>query len=1029
MSPARPWIVESKLDPPVAPPDALARALLPVDRPLPAVVMLSAGPGYGKSLALASLALTGLPAGGVVVWLALDELDADPATFFHYVLAGLRRHIPDFGAELEALLGGGQAEPKVLWRCFFGLVAGYNLPALRLVLDDVHHWATAPELGQALGALADKLPRGCVVLAASRQGPPFPLARLTARGLVLALGPAELRFTADQAQRLLAARAPEGAVPAAWQRAAAEVDGWPQGLDLITRAPAGADLGPYLAEEVLDALAPPVRAFALQAALVPEVEAAACPWSDPAAARGAIAELVARHMLLPREGERYRFPSYLQAFLAAEAARVLGPAELARTRRAIATALVEQGRPEQALPHMVAGEAWEEAMAACRAAFPPMRFDGRQAQIQHYLAAFPASFRAASPWWWFWHGRLAAHAGRHDEAEAHYARACTLFEAAGDRAGAFKALVCRLSLACIREQGERFATLLDQARARYADGLAVDRADFALIRALDRERQGDLAGVRAHNEEALRHPAGDLELSSIHALAHMNLFTLALQQGDLARADEHVGQLAKVAAWHGLHALGLAATFLQAHLDLLRGRADEAARALAGLPGMWRELLHWHDLGVGQVVWGQLHMHGGAWAQAEAALRKAREVFAGAGFPEGVKLVAEHQLWLAVGRGEAERADARALGAAEPAEGNVYDVAMWVPHARALHLRGRAVEAAELLDAVLARLEQLGAHLLQARALLYLAAARSRAGDAVRAGQALAEARGRMDRDGLGFLAGHDQLLWAELGALAATAPLLDLHCFGRFEARIGGVLVDQWPRRKAKIALAALAMHPAGLTLAELGEILLGEEEGHGGNQAHVTLMALRRSLEPGLGARAASRYVGIVDGRYVLAREALAGVDVLDFDRAWAAALGEEEPAAAAAAYEAALVAYRGDLCGDPVFKGRFEVEREQRRRQAVAAVTWLAAHAERRRETARAIAWLDRGLAIAPGDEPLHLAKIEALLAAGRPDRARQAYWDCRRAVHLALGETPSAEFEAEAARRFAAHAPAPAGIGKR
>jgi LuxR family maltose regulon positive regulatory protein len=100
-----PWILESKLAAPAWPTDGLTRALLPGGAPLPPVTLLVAGAGYGKTLAMSALAATA-PADAVRIWYSLDPSDADLATFFHYMIAGVRAHLPQFGAEIEALLLG-----------------------------------------------------------------------------------------------------------------------------------------------------------------------------------------------------------------------------------------------------------------------------------------------------------------------------------------------------------------------------------------------------------------------------------------------------------------------------------------------------------------------------------------------------------------------------------------------------------------------------------------------------------------------------------------------------------------------------------------------------------------------------------------------------------------------------------------------------------------------------------------------------------------------------------------------------------
>jgi LuxR family maltose regulon positive regulatory protein len=90
-------LLQTKLYPP-----RVTRAL--VDRPRladrlggeapPAVLLVSAPAGFGKSTLLAQSLLAGSPA---VAWLSLDAGDNDPSMFWTYVLAALRTAAPGVG--------------------------------------------------------------------------------------------------------------------------------------------------------------------------------------------------------------------------------------------------------------------------------------------------------------------------------------------------------------------------------------------------------------------------------------------------------------------------------------------------------------------------------------------------------------------------------------------------------------------------------------------------------------------------------------------------------------------------------------------------------------------------------------------------------------------------------------------------------------------------------------------------------------------------------------------------------------------
>ncbi|HEY9720636.1 MAG TPA: bacterial transcriptional activator domain-containing protein, partial [Oscillatoriaceae cyanobacterium] len=315
--------------------------------------------------------------------------------------------------------------------------------------------------------------------------------------------------------------------------------------------------------------------------------------------------------------------------------------------------------------------------------------------------------------------------------------------------------------------------------------------------------------------------------------------------------------------------------------------------------------------------------------------------------------------------------------------------------------------------ATVTELDRLEARLHATRARLYLAAARSEAGETEAAREALAAAEAAIQTHGYGFLRGEDSALWAELQALAVEplqlvhrvpAAGFELTLLGGFEVRSGGLRIEHWPRRKSRLVLAALALYPRGLRPAELAE-LCGEPG--------MTLATLQRNVS---GIRQALEAAGdsatlvvLEDDRYRLDGARVAGVDVWTLEAAIAEAR-QTSAENAEAAYTRALGLYRAPLWEDGPAEACFVAERERLRALALGAARWL----ESRRRTAGdwegALAMLERAVAIAPTDEELYLALIAHHRAAGQLERARQAYWDCRKALKLHLGLEPGEAIEA-------------------
>jgi len=175
--------------------DLLNQSLQPGCR----LTLISAPAGFGKT----TLVREWLAAcERAVAWLSLDEGDGEPARFLAYVIAALQTVASSFGESVSGLLQSPQPLPaeSVLTALLNEIAA---IPDnFVLVLDD-YHVIDAPAVDQALAFLVERLPPQMHLVIATREDPPLPLARLRARGQLVELRVADLRFTADEASAFL----------------------------------------------------------------------------------------------------------------------------------------------------------------------------------------------------------------------------------------------------------------------------------------------------------------------------------------------------------------------------------------------------------------------------------------------------------------------------------------------------------------------------------------------------------------------------------------------------------------------------------------------------------------------------------------------------------------------------------------------------------------------------------------------------------------------------------------------------------
>lgn len=1022
-------IVLGKIASPAPTPGFVERDLWPAAS-LPSATLLLAGPGHGKTLGLLSMARRAGAEGYAVAWLTFDELDGDPVTVFEHLIAAVRLQVPPFGRETEALLGTVEVDPRVLWQAFLRELAAYNArPGIILVLDELQHLQAAlPEVARALAFHLDKLPAGVHLMMASRSRPAAPLERLIGLGVLRQLGPVELRLSDAEAHRLWELR--QGTPPPPdWAGVVRGYEGWPLGVAFAAARPGStstpqatnAMLLRYIAEEVYGAQPADLQDLMVRSAMLLAPSAAACEAaSGVATAAEGLERLVDAQVLQDLGDGTYRYAGYLREFLLREAGRRLPPDERQAIHARAGRHYLDQGQPEWAFAHLIDAEAWELAVTTLAQQAPIMLARGGQAGLRRWLEAFPAD-RQEHPWLQFWWGQVAWRAGESARAAAHHERALAGFEASGDARGRTKAAIRLYTIAVTWQDAEAIARHAALAHALAATGGDEDRADLHLAEALAADQRGDLDAWQAANEAVLGLPVGTgIEVAQCAMIADMNLFTLALHRGDLGRARRHVDEtLALAQAW-SFHAEALFAGILRAHLQTLEGDTAAAAAFLRDLPPSWEEALDWHDRASAWFILGAFHLALGDGQAAEEHLARSAALFDKVGFPLGRKLPLERQAWLALQRERPQDALRSLERAGELTRSSVYDLALRLVRARARALTGETEVALAELAELEADARAMRAPLPAVRARLYTAAARGHAGDPEGARAALAEALRELEAEGYAFLRGQDAALWRELAPLtqpaeAASTPAggggqVGLRLFGSFEARLDGVLLEHWPRRKAKVVLAALALAPRGLPGAVLAELLDDRTPRQAGVQMCVT--ALRRQFEPELKDGTRSRYVVLIDDRYQLAAGPLESCDVAAFLADLQAGLRarEADPDGARARLEAGLAHYRGNLLDEPFFEPYFEAEREGLRRQAIEALCWLHERCVFLGDDKAGLAHLERAFALAPCDDEVAIAGMRFHGRRRSPERVRAVYWDHRKALHRLLGLVPSLEVEA-------------------
>ena len=369
------------------------------------LTLISAPAGFGKTTLLASWLAVAADNARSVAWLSLEESDRQPAAFWTYVITALQKAVPDVGASVLRLLQSDQPPIETVLTAVLNELSAVPHD-VDLVLDD-YHLVDGPDLAAGMGFLLEHLPAHVHLVISSRADPFLPLARLRARGELVEVRAADLRFTPVEVAAYLNDVA--GLDLAATDIAALEgrTEGWIAALQLAALSLQGReDVGgfiagfagddryivDYLVEEVLQRQTDQVRTFLLRTCLLDRLSGPLC--DAVTGDRGGKATLEsldrANLFVVPLDDSRhwYRyhhlFADMLRAHLLEERAD-----EVTDLHRRASQWYDQHAQPSPAVRHALAAGDVERAADLVELALPELRRTRQDATIRGWLNVIP----------------------------------------------------------------------------------------------------------------------------------------------------------------------------------------------------------------------------------------------------------------------------------------------------------------------------------------------------------------------------------------------------------------------------------------------------------------------------------------------------------------------------------------------------------------------------------------------------------------------------------------------------------------
>jgi LuxR family maltose regulon positive regulatory protein len=460
-----------------------------------------------------------------------------------------------------------------------------------LVLDD-YHLVGDREVGQGMTFLLEHLPPNIHVVLCTRADPDLPLARWRARGELVEIRAADLRFTSEETAAYLAEAIGHELAAADVEVLEYRTEGWIAALQLaalslrgrsevsgfITRF-AGDDryIVDYLIEEVLAHLPTDVRRFLMRSAVLDRLSGPLC---DAVTGRGDSGEMIQAleraNLFIVALDDRREWYRYHHLFADVLRARELSeqPDEVPLLHQRASQWYERHELTEEAVGHALAARDFDRAAHLIELAVSVIRRHRQEATMYGWLKALPDDTVRRSPVLSMFYGSMVMASGDLSEAEP-------WFEAA-ERALA------------AGPEGEALPW------AETKDLLTLP-STIAMYRAAMAQARGDATGTADHARRALDLAGPDDHLARGGAAGFLGFAAWAT--GDVSDALETFAQA--VASLHAAGNVvdGLSATVVLSDLWLVAGRPGRARRlctqALASAET--------HDAPVGRAI-AELHV-------------------------------------------------------------------------------------------------------------------------------------------------------------------------------------------------------------------------------------------------------------------------------------------------------------------------------------------------------------------------------------------------------------------------------------
>ena len=376
------------------------------------LTFVSAPAGYGKTTLLVDFAAD---VDATVMWYRITPDDADLVLFVQHLVASFQQQIPQFGSELAEKLDspGGSPDAATLAVDLINEVEEKVEDFSLLVLDDYHLAGENQQVVDFIENLLENLPDRLRILIGSRSVYGIPTANLYIRDELVTISADELRFRADELQRLVLQNHRVHLSDDQAQEFATRADGWIIAILLALRTMENGVLPDlsggieqiytYLAEEVINRQSEELRDFMLATSILEDFNEPLCNFLlERKDSDEYLRALEERNLFVSRtetsEGPSYRYHQLFAEFLEDYFVRNQKPRVRDLHRRA-AEWYRERQQWESAIDHKLEAGDKQEAANWVDAVAVQFYTSGRQMLIARWMERLgkPPDLRKKAP--------------------------------------------------------------------------------------------------------------------------------------------------------------------------------------------------------------------------------------------------------------------------------------------------------------------------------------------------------------------------------------------------------------------------------------------------------------------------------------------------------------------------------------------------------------------------------------------------------------------------------------------------------